>query len=98
MPRQEKQLKVKNSRPPVNYVPVKEFTKETDLKLLYLCFSALVDHSYDQKIRFAQKKSTVLSGSKYASRTLRNDGPLGYDDESYYSEDQRIQNVKNGMG
>ena len=59
---------------------------------MYQCFSALFDHSVEQRTKFAQKKSTILQGSKYASRTLRNEqAPHSYDDEEeYYSEDQRV--------
>ena len=68
-----KKMKVKKSKPQVNYVPVKQFTRDTDLKVAYMAFNALYDHSMEQRKKFAQKKSNVLSGSKYASRTLRND-------------------------
>jgi hypothetical protein len=42
-------------------------------KLKMDSFNALVEHRDTQKAQFAKKKSTILSGSKYASRTLRND-------------------------
>lgn len=51
------------------------------------CFNAILDHCLDQKARFAQKKSTILSGSKYASRTLRND-EMAYDDEEEFYSDE----------
>jgi hypothetical protein len=66
--------------------------------LLASIFYSLVDNKNEQKAKFNQKKNNILTGSKYASRTLRNEASFEeYDDEGYYSEEQQERNNRNSM-